>query len=122
MTIKIDDKTLFNIGYGLGYAFAPIINGINIGVEDWRVDEAAREMKEESKTEEPKVKTQLEDCQECQCNICENIETCDLHREGALIDGIKPMPCCSCENGMRFKPVEHEQCANFKKASSGNYI
>ena len=38
---------LLRAGLGIGYAFAPFFRGIMNGVEDYTIEQAAREMQEE---------------------------------------------------------------------------
>ena len=45
--IKIDEELLLRAGLGIGYAFAPFFRGILEGVEDYTIEQAAREMQEE---------------------------------------------------------------------------
>ena len=42
--IKIDEEMLLRAGLGIGYAFAPFFRGIMNGVEDYTIEQAAREM------------------------------------------------------------------------------
>ena len=44
--IKIDEELLLRAGLGIGYAFAPFFRGILEGVEDYTIEQAAREMHE----------------------------------------------------------------------------
>ena len=41
--IKIDEELLLRAGLGIGYAFAPFFRGILEGVEDYTIEQAARE-------------------------------------------------------------------------------
>lgn len=50
--IKIDEEMLLRAGLGIGYAFAPFFRGIMNGVEDYTIEQAAREMQEEHDAQE----------------------------------------------------------------------
>lgn len=50
--IKIDEELLLRAGLGIGYAFAPFFRGILEGVEDYTIEQAAREMQEEHDAQE----------------------------------------------------------------------
>ena len=50
--IKIDEELLLRAGLGIGYAFAPFFRGILEGVEDYTIEQAAREMQEEHAAQE----------------------------------------------------------------------
>ena len=50
--IKIDEEMLLRAGLGIGYAFAPFFRGILEGVEDYTIEQAAREMQEEHDAQE----------------------------------------------------------------------
>ena len=50
--IKIDEELLLRAGLGIGYAFAPFFRGIMNGVEDYTIEQAAREMQEEHDAQE----------------------------------------------------------------------
>lgn len=73
--IEINEETLLRAGLGIGYAFAPFFRGILEGVEDYTIEQAARDMQEErdaQETEEglkrPEHKTQIGDCRKCWCD------------------------------------------------------
>ena len=111
--IKIDEELLLRAGLGIGYAFAPFFRGILEGVEDYTIEQAAREMQEEHDAQEaeeglkrPVEKTLIGDCRKCWCDQCAKLEQCVHLREGALPDGVRPFPCVGCADGMRFKPCE----------------
>lgn len=125
--IKIDEELLLRAGLGIGYAFAPFFRGILEGVEDYTIEQAAREMQEEHDAQEaeeglkrPVEKTLIGDCRKCWCDQCAKLEQCVHLREGALPDGVRPFPCVGCADGMRFKPCEEERCADFKQGAGFN--
>lgn len=95
--IKIDEELLLRAGLGIGYAFAPFFRGILEGVEDYTIEQAAREMQEEHDAQEaeeglkrPVEKTLIGDCRKCWCDQCAKLEQCVHLREGALPDGVRP--------------------------------
>lgn len=128
---KIDDKTLLRMGLGIGYAFAPFVRGLLRGLEEFEIEEAARDIQEENDAirqeqadetlKRPADKTRIGDCRKCWCNQCGNIEECESIREGSLPDGIRPFPCVDCADGLRFMPTEEPPCDFFKKGNSVNY-
>lgn len=125
--IKIDKEMLLRAGLGIGYAFAPFFRGIMNGVEDYTIEQAAREMQEEHDAQEaeeglkrPVEKTLIGDCRKCWCDQCAKLEQCVHLREGALPDGVRPFPCVGCADGMRFKPCEEERCADFEQGAGFN--
>lgn len=125
--IKIDEELLLHAGLGIGYAFAPFFRGILEGVEDYTIEQAAREMQEEHDAQEaeeglkrPVEKTLIGDCRKCWCDQCARLEECEKIREGFTPDGARPSPCVGCENGMRFKPCEEPQCEEFVQGDGLN--
>ena len=97
------------------------------GVEDYTIEQAAREMQEEHDAQEaeeglkrPVEKTLIGDCRKCWCDQCAKLEQCVHLREGALPDGVRPFPCVGCADGMRFKPCEEERCADFEQGAGFN--
>ncbi|MFQ9555803.1 MAG: hypothetical protein ACLR1P_07560 [Oscillospiraceae bacterium] len=97
--IKIDEEMLLRAGLGIGYAFAPFFQGIMNGVEDYTIEQAAREMQEEHDAQEveeglkrPVEKTLIGDCRKCWCDQCAKLEQCVHLREGALPDRGTPVP------------------------------
>lgn len=125
--IKIDEEMLLRAGLGIGYAFAPFFRGIMNGVEDYTIEQTAREMQEEHDAQEaeeglkrPVEKTLIGDCRKCWCDQCAKLEQCVHLREGALPDGVRPFPCVGCADGMRFKPCEEERCADFEQGAGFN--
>ena len=57
--------------------------------------------------------TDVVDCGRCQCNFCENLETC---KAGMKVnpDEIRPAACFGCDRGKRHMPIESACCPNFK--------
>lgn len=104
-----------------------IVRGILEGVEDYTIEQAAREMQEEHDAQEaeeglkrPVEKTLIGDCRKCWCDQCAKLEQCVHLREGALPDGVRPFPCVGCADGIRFKPCEEERCADFEQGAGFN--
>ena len=121
------EEMLLRAGLGIGYAFAPFFRGILEGVEDYTIEQAAREMQEEHDAQEaeeglkrPVEKTLIGDCRKCWCDQCAKLEQCVHLREGALPDGVRPFPCVGCADGIRFKPCEEERCADFEQGAGFN--
>ena len=125
--IKIDEELLLRAGLGIGYAFAPFFRGLLQGVEDYEIEQAARDMQEERDALEaeeglkrPLHKTEIGDCRKCWCDQCAKLEQCTMTREGALPDGVRPLPCIDCGDGMRFKPCEEARCEEFVQGAGVN--
>ena len=125
--IKIDEETLLRAGLGIGYAFAPFFRGLLQGVEDYGIEQAARDMMAEHDAQEaeeglkrPIHKTEIGDCRKCWCDQCAKLEQCEKLRDGALPDGIRPFPCIDCGDGMRFKPCEEARCEDFVQGEGMN--
>ena len=125
--IKIDEELLLRAGLGIGYAFAPFFRGLLQGVEDYEIEQAARDMQEERDALEaeeglkrPLHKTEIGDCRKCWCDQCAKLEQCTMTREGALPDGVRPFPCIDCGDGMRFKPCEEARCEEFVQGAGAN--
>ena len=125
--IKIDEELLLRAGLGIGYAFAPFFRGLLQGVEDYEIEQAARDMQEERDAMEaeeglkrPLHKTEIGDCRKCWCDQCAKLEQCTMTREGALPDGVRPFPCIDCGDGMRFKPCEEARCEEVVQGAGVN--
>ena len=125
--IVLDEKKMLRIGLGIGYGFGALLRGIKQGLEDYEIEEAAREIQEENDTiaemrkQEHRQKTEISDCRKCWCDQCARLEECTQQREGALPDGMRPSPCLECGDGMRFKPCEEERCEDFVQGNGANY-
>lgn len=70
--------------------------------------------------EEPDAKTNIADCRACWCDTCGKLEDCTSSRDGAEADGIRPLPCVGCVNGLRFRPKEKKPCADYKPIAGFN--
>lgn len=125
--IVLDEKMMLRIGLGIGYGFGALLRGIRQGLEDYEIEEAAREMQEEEaataelRKQEHRQKTEISDCRKCWCDQCARLEECTQQREGTEPDGIRPFPCIGCGDGMRFKPREEARCEDFIQGSGANY-
>ena len=75
-------------------------------------------MREED--EEPELKTDIQDCRRCWCDTCGRLEECEKHRDGTQPDGLRPLPCIGCVNGLRFKPREKRPCADYLPIEGNN--
>lgn len=111
----------------LNVLFRALRRGGGNNVEDYTIEQAAREMQEEHDAQEaeeglkrPVEKTLIGDCRKCWCDQCAKLEQCVHLREGALPDGVRPFPCVGCADGMRFKPCEEERCAEFEQGAGFN--
>ena len=125
--IKIDDEMLLRAGVGIGYAFAPFFRGLLQGVEDYEVEQAARDIMAEHDAQEAEEglkrafqKTEIGDCRKCWCDQCARLDQCEKLRDSAIPDGIHPLPCIDCENGMRFMPTEEAPCNYFVQSETFN--
>lgn len=124
--IVLDEKMMLRIGLGIGYGFGALLRGIKQGLENYEVEEAAREMQEENdaiaetQKREHRQKTEISDCRNCWCDQCARLEECTHQREGVLPDGIRPSPCLECGDGMRFKPCEETRCEDFVQGNGAN--
>ena len=47
-------------------------------------------------------------------------ELAEKHRDGTQPDGLRPLPCIGCVNGLRFKPKEEEPCEEYTEAAGFN--
>lgn len=115
--IKIDATAIEEAGTAIGFMFAALVRGIKEGMDVYDTVEAANDIKEVHKKEESlnihPVKTQIADCRKCWCDQCARLEKCDEIRSGYTPDGIYPLPCVGCADGMQFKPCEEMQCEKF---------
>jgi len=71
-----------------------------------------------------RVKTRIEDCRGCWCNTCATLEECENILDGWEPDGIRPLPCVGCFDGMRFKPIERNgnrtMCNDYVEGEENN--
>ncbi|EQB20045.1 hypothetical protein UNSWDHB_2631 [Dehalobacter sp. UNSWDHB] len=113
---SLDPDQLYDLGHALGFMFGALVQGFIDGKADFEgaYEEAHAPIADEEEKLE-RVKTEIADCRTCWCDSCQRIEECELHLEGQLPDGIRPFPCLGCENGMRFRPREKEQCHIYKE-------
>jgi len=124
--IRIDEEMLYRAGLGIGYAFAPFFRGILEGIEDYTIEQAARDIQQERDAQEAEEglrraqKTDIADCRKCWCDQCAVIESCTHIREKELPDGIHAFPCVGCADGMRFKPCEEAKCEDFVQGNGYN--
>ena len=68
----------------------------------------------------PELKTDIQDCRRCWCDTCGRLEECEKHRDGTQPDGLRPLPCIGCVNGLRFKPKEEKPCEEYTEAAGFN--
>lgn len=66
------------------------------------------------------MKTDIQDCRRCWCDTCGRLEECEKHRDGTQPDGLRPLPCIGCVNGLRFKPKEEKPCEEYTEAAGFN--
>jgi len=103
MDDKQRDNAIYEVGVSLGFAFAPLIKGLLDGMEDRKIEEAAAatELVEE---EQPKTKTQIEDCEKCKCGWCRYTETCEMKT------------CAGCTDGRWL-----ENCGQYRPNTDGSF-
>lgn len=107
-------------GYEMGCAFAAMLDGFTRGFADQR-GTADSEPTAEKDATEPVLKTDIRDCRACWCDTCARLDECAIHREGESTDGIRPLPCIGCINGMRFMDKKHEpNCGLYEETDSPN--
>lgn len=118
------DEELSAAGYAAGRAFALLFDGMSRGIADGFAELAAEaggvELVNGGEDEEPELKTDIRDCRACWCDTCAKLEDCELHRDGEKADGIRPLPCIGCVNGLRFRPKEEEPCEEYEEAAGFN--
>lgn len=68
----------------------------------------------------PSQKTNIEDCRDCWCDTCKNIEYCKENLANVPDGTYPPLSCYGCKNGMRFKPTEKEPDCNYDKTEGFN--
>lgn len=115
------DEELNAAGYAAGRAFAILFDGVSRGIADGFAELAAggAELVNDGDGE-PELKTDIQDCRRCWCDVCGRLEECKKHREGAEPDGLRPLPCIGCVNGLRFKPREKRPCADYLPIDGNN--
>lgn len=100
-------------GYSAGRAVAVLVDGFIQGLADGRAERV-------NGGDDPELKTDIRDCHACWCDTCGKLEECKKHRDGAETDGICPLPCIGCVNGLRFKAKEKEPCADYLPIDCNN--
>lgn len=117
------EEELAQYGYSAGRAVAVLVDGFIQGLADGRAELAAEGGGVElvnGDEEDAEIKTDILDCRRCWCDVCGRIEKCEKHREGAEADGLRPLPCIGCVNGLRFKPREKRPCADYLPIDGNN--
>ena len=108
-------RCAYALGYDLAHAMAVMGDAFARGLAGGFAD-----MVNDGEGDEPELKTDIQDCRACWCDACAKLEECQKHRDGAKPDGIRPLPCIGCVNGLRFKPREEAPCENYIKYESYN--
>lgn len=117
------DEDLNAAGYSAGRAFALLFDGMSRGLADGFAEMAEGGVSlVNDGDEEPELKTEIQDCRRCWCDTCGRLEACKKHRDGAEPDGLRPLPCIGCVNGMRFKPKENKPCADYLPINGYNNV
>ena len=117
------EEELAQYGYSVGRALAVLVDGFIKGLADGRAELAEGggvELVNGGEDDEPELKTDIQDCRACWCDVCGRIEKCEKHRDGAEPDGLRPLPCIGCVNGLRFKPREKRPCADYLPIDGNN--
>lgn len=115
------EEELAQYGYSAGRALAVLVDGFVQGLADGRAELAAGGVElVNNDDEEPELKTDIRDCRNCWCDRCAKLEECKKHRDDAEADGIRPLPCIGCVDGIRFKPKEEEPCEDYIKYDGHN--
>ena len=107
------------MGFDLAHACAAAADAFARGVADGFTANP-QELVHDEEDEEPELKTEIQDCRRCWCDTCGRLEECEKHRDGAQPDGVRPLPCIGCVNGLRFKPKEEEPCEEYTEAAGFN--
>lgn len=100
------------MGFDLAHACAAAADAFARGVADGfaayaqelAAENGGVELVHDEEDEEPELKTDIQDCRRCWCDTCGKLEECEKHRDGTQPDGLRPLPCIGCVNGLRFKP------------------
>ena len=98
------------MGFDLAHACAAAADAFARGVADGftayaqelAAENSGVELVHDEEDEEPELKTDIQDCRRCWCDTCGRLEECEKHRVGAQPDGVRPLPCIVCVNGLRF--------------------
>lgn len=116
-------KCAYSAGFDLAHSMAAAVDAFARGLYDGFTEQAAEAGGVELVNDgdgEPELKTDIQDCRSCWCDVCGRIEKCEKHREGAEPDGLRPLPCIGCVNGFRFKPREKRPCADYLPIDGNN--
>lgn len=116
------------MGFDLAHACAAAVDAFARGVADGfaayaqelAAENGGVELVHDEEDEEPELKTDIQDCRRCWCDTCGRLEECEKHRDGTQPDGLRPLPCIGCVNGLRFKPKEEEPCEEYTEAAGFN--
>mgnify|MGYP005783580303 CR=1 FL=1 len=101
-------EELLQLGCDAGRTVVLVLEGFMQGIVAGRM-----ELAHDEEDEEPILKTDSQDCRRCWCDTCGRLEECGKHRDGIKIDGLRPLPCIGCLNGLRFRPVEKKPCIDY---------
>lgn len=115
------EEELAQYGYSAGRALAVLVDSFVQGLADGRAELAAGgvELVNDGE-EEQELKTDINDCRRCWCDTCGRLEECKNHLDGSKPDGLRPLPCIGCVNGMRFRPKEKRPCFDYKPIEGNN--
>ena len=105
-----NEEVIIEMAHTMGFDLAQELAAENGGVE----------LVHDEEDEEPELKTDIQDCRRCWCDTCGRLEECEKHRDGTQPDGLRPLPCIGCVNGLRFKPKEEEPCEEYTEAAGFN--
>lgn len=116
------------MGFDLAHACAAAADAFARGVADGfaaytqelAAENGGVELVHDEEDKEPELKTDIQDCRRCWCDTCGRLEECEKHRDGTQPDGLRPLPCIGCVNGLRFKPKEEEPCEEYTEAAGFN--
>jgi len=87
------------------------LNGGNVTETITNDDEAERDDEEAGKTD-------IEDCRECLCNTCTNIEKC-IDAPTDWRGGVRPFPCAECADGEIYH-MRGATCAGYVQGEENN--
>lgn len=97
-----------------------VADGFAAYAQELAAENGGVELVHDEEDEEPELKTDIQDCRRCWCDTCGRLEECEKHRDGTQPDGLRPLPCIGCVNGLRFKPKEEEPCEEYTEAAGFN--
>lgn len=117
----VTEEEFAQYGYSAGRALAALLDGFIQGLADGRTELAGGMGGVELvQDDEPELKTDIRDCRACWCDTCGKLEECQKCRNGSLPDGLRPLPCIDCVNGIRFMPKEKQPCPEYIEGESCN--